>query len=83
MEVFNNVVNWIGDKLNWILSFITVVLPDSPFSLLDNSPISEYIGYINYFVPIDFMVDALSAWTGAILIFYGYQIIMRWAKAIE
>ena len=83
MEVFNNVIDWIGDKINWILSFICVVLPDSPFKLLDKSPIGEYIGYINYFVPIDFMIDVLAAWTGCILIYYGYQIFMRWAKAIE
>lgn len=83
MEIFSSIVDWIGDKLNYIMSFICLVLPDSPFELLDNSPIGEYLGYINYFVPLEFMVDVLSAWTGCILIYYGYQMIMRWAKAIE
>lgn len=83
MDVFNSVIDWVGDKLNWIMSFIAVILPDSPFQILDKSPIGEYIGYINYFIPIEFMVDTLSAWTACILIFYGYQMIMRWAKAIE
>ena len=83
MDIFNSIVAWVGDKLNWIMSFICIVLPDSPFSLLDKSPISEYLGYINYFIPIEFMIDTLTAWTGCILVYYGYQMIMRWAKAIE
>ncbi len=83
MDIFNNIITWIGDKLNYILSLICVVLPDSPFKLLDSSPIGEYIGYINYFVPIDFMLDLLSVWTAAIIIYYGVQILMRWAKAIK
>lgn len=83
MEWFNGVIDWIGDKLNWIMSFITLVLPDSPFTIIDNSPIGDYLGYINYFIPFDFIIDTLTAWTGVILIYYGYQMLMRWAKAIE
>ena len=83
MDIFNNIISWIGDKLNYVLSLICVVLPDSPFKLLDKSPIGEYIGYINYFVPLDFILDSISAWLAAIVIYYGVQIIMRWAKAIK
>ena len=83
MDIFNNIISWVGDKLNYVLSLICVVLPDSPFKLLDKSPIGEYIGYINYFVPLDFMLDSISAWLAAIVIYYGVQIIMRWAKAIK
>lgn len=83
MDVFANIVNWVGDKLNWVLNLIAVVLPDSPFNLLDMTPISQYLPAINYFVPISYMLSLLSAWTSAILIYYGYQCIMRWAKAVE
>lgn len=81
MDVFNQVVSFVGDKINLILSFVCIFLPDSPFSLLDSSPVGEYLGYINYFVPIDFMVDTLSAWTAAILVYYCVQILLRWIKA--
>lgn len=81
MEVFQSVLDFIGDKINYILSMVSLILPDSPFSLLNKTPISSYLGYINYFVPIDFMVNTLAAWTAAILVFYGVQIILRWAKA--
>lgn len=81
MDVFNSILSSVGNIINNILNFVLMVLPDSPFTLLDNSPIADIIGYINYFVPIDFMVDTLSAWTAAILIYYCFQIILRWVKA--
>lgn len=83
MEVFNNILTWIGEQINAILSFICVVLPDSPFKLLDNTAISEYLPYINYFVPVDFILSTLLAWLGAILIYYCYQTVMRWIRAIR
>ena len=83
MDVFGSIIDWIGDKLNWVLNFIAVVLPDSPFNLLDMTPISGYLTSINYFVPVSYMLSLLSAWTAAILTYYGYQCIMRWAKAVE
>lgn len=81
MEVFQSVLDFVGDKINYVLSMVALILPDSPFTLLNKSPIAEYLGYINYFVPIDFMVNSLAAWTAAILLFYGVQIILRWVKA--
>lgn len=82
LEVFNNILGWIGDKLNELLSFLCLVLPDSPFKLLDYTPISDILPYINYFIPIDFMLDLMSAWLACILLYYGYSIILRWIKAI-
>lgn len=79
----NGAVDWLGNAINSILSWICYVLPDSPFKMLEMTPIKDYLGYINYFVPIDFMLSTLSAWGVAILVYYGYQIIMRWIKAIN
>lgn len=83
MDIFNSVVDWVGDKINWILSCIAVFLPDSPFQSIDKTIIQPYLGYINYFIPIGFMIQVLSAWCACILIYYGYQALMRWAKFIE
>lgn len=81
METFNTILSWVGDKINVVLSMVALLLPDSPFQLLNKTPISPYLGYINYFVPIDFIVDTLAGWTAAILIYYGLQILLRWIKA--
>lgn len=83
MDWFPNVVDWLGDQLSYILSFIVVLLPDSPFQLLSYTPISNILPYINYFIPIDFILSTLTAWGTAITIYYAYQIVLKWAKAVS
>ncbi|MNP69293.1 hypothetical protein D3C76_1653680 [compost metagenome] len=60
-----------------------MLLPPSPFQLIDNSPISEFLGGLNYFVPISFFISSGTAWLTAIGLYYIAQIVMRWLKAIE
>lgn len=65
---------------NMLLDF----LPDSPFqSFLKVLGEIPALGYLNYFVPVSEMVVILESWLSAILIFYAYQLIMRWVKLIE
>ena len=83
MDWFTSAVNWLGDQLSYILSFVVVLLPDSPFQLLSYTPISDILPYINYFIPIDFMLSTLAAWGTAITIYYSYQIVLKWVKAVS
>lgn len=66
-----------------VLQYLVLLLPPSPFKVLDNSPIAEYLQGLNYFVPINEMVTIGEVWLAAISVFYIYQIGLRWAKAIE
>lgn len=62
------------------------ILPDSPFAFLrdfGNSEIGEWLGWLNWFIPVTSFVSILAAWCSAIAIYYVIQIILRWAKAIE
>jgi hypothetical protein len=62
------------------------ILPDSPFQFLysySNSVIGEWLGWLNWFIPVNSFVSILAAWCSAILVWYVIQIILRWAKAIE
>lgn len=83
MDVFENIFNWLIDRLNEILSWVAQVLPPSPFKLLSMTPLKPYLPYINYFLPMDFVLSAFSAWSLAISTYYLYQVILRWAKAIK
>jgi hypothetical protein len=80
--------NWLIGLLNYIIkglgSVLTVIfsiLPSSPFKYLDNSPIKDYLGIINYFIPLDFIISTGETWLTAIGIYYIYQIVLRWIKA--
>lgn len=74
-------------KINAFLSAIAAsilsLLPDSPFaSVIDTIADAEWLGYINYFIPIGTLFGIASTWGVAIGVFYVYQMILRWAKAI-
>lgn len=83
MEVFGEIWNWICDTLYDLLKSIIDLLPDSPFQMLDNSPISKYLVYINYFVDFAFIVDTLTLWLVAVAGYYTYSVILRMIKTID
>lgn len=83
MDVFGEIWNWICDTLYDLLKSIIDLLPDSPFQMLDNSPISKYLVYINYFVDFAFIVDTLTLWLIAVAGYYTYSVILRMIKTID
>lgn len=82
-DIVSNITNGIFDVVNKILSWVATALPDSPFKMLDMTPLHDYLPYINYFVPLDFMLSSLSAWGTAVAGYYTYHVILRWARAVK
>lgn len=86
MDVFQSILNWCGTQISSLLSWLCVVLPDSPFlaleDLIANSGLSEILPVIQYFLPLDVILDITTAWLSCILIYYGYSVILRFIKAI-
>ena len=83
MDVFGEIWNWICETLYDLLKSIIDLLPDSPFQMLDNSPISKYLVYTNYFVDFQFIVDTLTLWLVAVAGYYTYSVILRMIKTID
>ena len=80
----NSIWNGIATLLNALLSQVFVFLPQSPFkeyivAFSDNTTIQ----YLNWFIPISEMIAVTVVWLSAIVIFYSYQIILRWIKAVD
>lgn len=85
-----NVAEWLLEGWNWfsqqlvnISNFVIDLLPDSPFRLLNYTPIQPYLSVMNYFIPFDFMLSTLSAWCICIAILYSYKSVLRWSNAVE
>lgn len=74
---------WFFDQVNNMLNWVCQVLPPSPFQLLDMTPLHDYLPYINYFVPVDFILSCLAGWGVAIAAYYVYHVVLRWTKAIN
>lgn len=75
--------NFIIKSLGLILKLIVSILPSSPFSLINNSPIAEYLPTLNFFIPVSEIIAISQVWLLAIGSYYLYQIVLRWIKAIE
>lgn len=83
MEVFGEIWNWICETLYDLLKSIIDLLPDSPFKLLDSTPIQPYLKYINWVIPVDFIIDTLSLWLVAVVGYYTYSAILRMLNTID
>lgn len=74
-SIVTNLIN----ALTWVIE----LLPDSPFQAISNSEVNEFLGTLNWFIPMDLIVAELELWLTAVVIFYMYQIVLRWVRAIE
>lgn len=63
------------------------LFPASPLqpliASLSNSAVADWLGYVNWFIPVGTMLGILATWLTCIAAYYVYQIIMRWIKVIE
>lgn len=75
-------MDWLLQNINAILSWIVALLPDSPFTGIDSTPIQNIMQYINWVVPVDRILQLTAAWIACVAVYYLYAIILRWAKAL-
>lgn len=76
-------INLIIKGIGVAIGLVVGLLPPSPFALIDNSPIAEFIGGLNWIIPISSMVTILSAWVICIGVYYLVMLVLRWVKAID
>lgn len=81
---FSGFWNGLVDVANKVLSYVTYLLPDSPFATYTvPTEVRAIFGYVNYFVPVRAMIGIGTGWLSAIGIYYLYQVILRKVNAIK
>ena len=78
MDIFDSLANLLKSALSWVCA----LLPDSPFQIIDNSPIAPYLPWINWFLPLSSVVTTMGIWLIAIGVYYAYSVLLRWVKAV-
>lgn len=78
-----SLLNFIIDSAAALISAIFILLPNSPFDSVSLAPISKWLGYLNYLLPITEIIGILTLWGSCIGIYYLYQIALRWIKVVE
>lgn len=79
MKIINAIFGKIEEGLVWVIN----LLPASPFQAISNSDVSEFLGSLNWVLPISEAIAILQLWIAAVGGFYLYQAVLRWLKAIE
>lgn len=84
MDIFNSAFQWLWDWLSSMLNAVTSWLPDSPFIYyIDKLQSVTFLKYLNWLVPIDTFIVIGQSWLVCISVYYIYQAILRWIKAVE
>lgn len=78
-----NVLESLMGNLMAALTWVIELLPNSPFQAINNADVEGYLGTLNWFIPIDKIVAELELWLSAVIIYYAYQVILRWVRAVE
>lgn len=77
-------LDWFLELLQKFAQVILDALPHSPVKqILREIGQPEWLGYLNWFVPVSAIINLLIIFGSAITIYYLYQIILRWVKAID
>jgi len=80
IKIINMVISAIGAIINTVFN----LLPDSPFlSIQLNSIDSNLIKALNWIVPVQTIITIFGTSLVAVSVYYIYQIILRWIKAIK
>lgn len=87
IDALISTVNLIISAVGGILSVLTAILPTSPFKMdiitRMNESISQYLGGLNWLIPIPNLMTITTYWLMAIAGYYVISVAMRWVKMIE
>ena len=74
------IIEFVNEGLGEVFFF----LPGSPFTaFLEAMEEQEWLKWLNWFIPISTFISIGTAWLGCVGVYYTYQVILRWARAVE
>jgi len=82
-DFFISIANFFIEALAGVANIALSILPPSPFQVVSNADVTNYLGYFNWVVPVNTILTITIYWLGAIAIYYVVQVILRWVKIIQ
>lgn len=77
MDSLNSIWNSLG-------SLAVSALPTSPFkNVIASLQDLPALGWLNWFIPVEWILNTMGLWLSAITIYYVYSVILRWVKVIR
>lgn len=82
-DVVISFLNLIIKIIGFLFELISKLLPTSPFSDMSFQLDSEWLGYINWFIPLGFFIKVSILWATAVLGYKLISFILRRLKIIS
>ena len=83
----DSIIDWMDSLVEKFWDQILNFLPGDPFTeyiyQLKYGTISQYLGYINYFFPVKFLLYSFGAFLSCLALYYTISVVLRWIKAID
>lgn len=80
IELINGILFVIAKVFKAVMN----LLPNSPFNSVKVNTISnEYLGHLAWVIPFESILSVFSMSLAAVSIYYIYQVLLRWIKAVE
>lgn len=77
-------MNFMTAIFNAFKSVLASVLPLSPFQgYISYFNAWPYMGWLNWFVPVKGYLVVWGVWLNSVGVYYLYQAVLRWLKAVE
>ena len=77
-----SLLNLLIRALGFVASSFLSLLPSSPFNNFQSLEV-PYLSWLNWVMPISFMVTVVSYWVISIGLYYVVQVVLRWVRAIQ
>lgn len=83
--MLGSVVTWVGSGLFQLLSWLLGLLPTYDYPDLSGYLLgfSQYLGNLNWFVPVGTIAAITAAWAVAILVYNVFLIFSGWLKSFR
>ena len=83
----DSIIDWMDSLVEKFWDKILDFLPGDPFTeyiyQLKYGTISQYLGYINYFFPVKFLLYSFGSFLSCLALYYTTSVVLRWIKAID
>lgn len=83
MGIFKSIIDWFSNGFNNLLVWLVSNLPNSPLHYTLPPEVTQFLGYLNYFIPFGKIGNITLLWGLAIGLYYAVSVMLRWAKAIK
>lgn len=88
IQILINMVLFIANALIALIGIVIdgllLLFPPTPFNYmnLDSFEGVEFIGFLDWVIPLDYILHITLMWSGCLVIYFGIRVLSKWLKVV-